>query len=299
MNPICRFVEKIAAESAVRGEASPPSQLAARHLDRCPKCRKALHGVLAIAHELSTIKLKIDAPNRFADEAWSKLQHAQAAREHAPTKRLALAAGIVVAAAALAVLVHSLAPSKLSIMPLKVVQAKRQDTAAFARNETRIAAVGETKKADANVRTAPSTRTARLKSAGPLKSPKTVRHKRRHLISGKAMLAIRPATMPAKTHTSLTKVAAKSVIDPVTAWRKWGEYYEYRGDYWSAEAAYSRAVAKSSDPSLAFSAGRAAECAGDVAQAVDYYTRILKRANQTEHEPKKGSMLWTEDLDTA
>ena len=105
--------------------------------------------------------------------------------------------------------------------------------------------------------------------------------------------------MPTKALLSNIKVAAKAVLDPVTAWTKWGQYYETRGDYWSAEAAYSRAVAKSADPSLAFSAGRAAECAGDVALAVDYYTRILKQVTQTEHQPKKGTMLWTEDLDTA
>lgn len=94
-------------------------------------------------------------------------------------------------------------------------------------------------------------------------------------------------------------LANQPKVDPVVAWTRWGAYYEYHGDYRSAEAAYAQALDKSRDPALVFSAGRAAECAGDVAQAVGFYTRILSQPSKTDNQPKKGSLLWTDEFDTA
>src|SRR6267154_1370236 len=126
MNPICRFAEKKAVESAVRGEAMAPSALAARHLERCPKCRKTVGGVLSIGQELSTTELDMGATGRFEDEAWNKFQHAQTVREHASPKRLALASGIAVAAAAVAALVYSIVPASQSNRNSQVAHTQRQ-----------------------------------------------------------------------------------------------------------------------------------------------------------------------------
>jgi hypothetical protein len=54
-----------------------------------------------------------------------------------------------------------------------------------------------------------------------------------------------------------------------------------------------------------FNAGRTSECAGNVAQAVEYYTRILKREREQEpqpkqdSQPKKGTWQWNENWGSA
>ena len=82
------------------------------------------------------------------------------------------------------------------------------------------------------------------------------------------------------------------------AWARWGAWYEANGDYSGAASAYGRAFAEKPDPDMAFAAGQAAENAGDVSQAVLYYTQLLKRPSDRKPLPEKGTSLWNPEHDT-
>ena len=73
-------------------------------------------------------------------------------------------------------------------------------------------------------------------------------------------------------------------------WEQIGAWYEAGGDHRSALAAYAKAFEDRPTPELAFTAGRAAECAGDISSAVDFYARALEPKNESEPEPEKGSV---------
>jgi hypothetical protein len=88
------------------------------------------------------------------------------------------------------------------------------------------------------------------------------------------------------------RVAAVSPRPTPAQWQAWGVYYESQGDYQRAATAYGNAYAEQPDTATGFAAGQAAESAGDVTQALVYYTQILKSASE-KREPQKGTLLWS------
>ncbi len=74
-------------------------------------------------------------------------------------------------------------------------------------------------------------------------------------------------------------IAQEAVVSgeaaPTEALQALGGYFEATGNYRHAALAYSLASSLSNDAALEFAAGRAAERSGDIAMAVEHYTRLL------------------------
>ena len=85
-------------------------------------------------------------------------------------------------------------------------------------------------------------------------------------------LAVKP-----KTHVA-DAALAKSV-----GWADIGAYYERAGLYGEASDAYALAYAEKQDPGLAYAAGCAAETAGDIGQAVTFYTELLDKSSEGDN----------------
>lgn len=86
-----------------------------------------------------------------------------------------------------------------------------------------------------------------------------------------------PAPGPTVTpHRPTTKTSHETI-----AWEDWGDWYAEAGAYAHASDAYARAYETTPDSSLAFATGYTAEAAGDVYQAVTYYSQYLTQADGT------------------
>jgi hypothetical protein len=78
-------------------------------------------------------------------------------------------------------------------------------------------------------------------------------------------------------------------------WCSLGIWYEVGGDYSHAADAYGRAYSEQPDPALALEAGRNAEYAGDISEALGYYTRVLDQKPTQKASPQKGTSTWNDD----
>jgi predicted Zn-dependent protease len=298
-NPFCNLVETKMSESALRGEFT--SRLLTGHLKRCRRCMARFQAEQAIIERLNGLKQEATTSNRFSDNAWNRLQVRQSARLLTSRNGFVRATGFVLTAATCATLAYLFSPSHSERGLYDGASPMRKVKSMVARIDPTLEANAQ--KQVRNGKRAPQiSRTgSRYTGAQPVvtsSAKKNVKHKRRQITKGKTMLAKHESSLKMYGPNAVQSGSAAKA-DPVTTWKRWAEYYESRGDYRAAEAAYASALEKSPDPNLTFNAGRTAECAGDVVQAVDYYTRILKQVSQTEHQPKKGSILWTDDFVTA
>ena len=82
-------------------------------------------------------------------------------------------------------------------------------------------------------------------------------------------------------------------------WARWASYYETHGDYTHAADAYARAYSTLPTEGTAFAAGQAAENAGDVSQAILYYSQILRQSLKQKPQTEKGTFLWNSEHDAA
>lgn len=126
---------------------------------------------------------------------------------------------------------------------------------------------------------------------------------RRH--SGDYRIA-KKQSQPAKSAVQVARLDERKPLGPPphVAWAAWGAWYEQRGEYDRAALAYERAEAAAgkASPSIpviySYEAGRAAECAGDVSTAIDYYAKMLSRTSGSNAKPRdtkegKGAQIWT------
>ncbi len=133
--------------------------------------------------------------------------------------------------------------------------------------------------------------------------PAPIRHRRVRRMHDTRRLV---RNKPNRAGASLVSAAGPpSAQKQTVTWDQMASWYEYQGDYRSAAAAYVQAVRESPTDSRVFNAGRTSECAGDVAQAIEYYARFLKHEreqeshSQQEVPPTKGTSLWNENRDSA
>ena len=98
--------------------------------------------------------------------------------------------------------------------------------------------------------------------------------------SDSARSSVRLATAMARGCCAAKWVAASSIISPVpTSSTFWSARLgNIRPASFTAAAAYANGYRESGNASLGWQAGRAAESAGDVAEAVGYYANILALA---------------------
>jgi hypothetical protein len=289
----CYFLRREIEQTAMTdgGIASP--RLAV-HLEACPKCRVLFQDSQAMACEL-TVALSIpEAGEDFVENVWRRIEQARPA----PAKRWSPA---LVATAAVVVIVTIIAlrantPPEVPDTPGRVSSgAAAQQLVKNVDDSDRVGA-GETRKSPAGA--SAGSRKSPQKSATSGRHEPVVRPRRNRTrrSTGRRLSAPRTKRMLA-SNTPQTTVKKQEPVRP--KWASLGAWFEARGEYMQAATAYGRAYQEGSDPSLAFAAGRSAECAGDVAQAVEYYTQILIRKPEADKQPEKGSSLWTQDRDSA
>ncbi|GMV38091.1 MAG: hypothetical protein AMXMBFR61_25990 [Fimbriimonadales bacterium] len=95
--------------------------------------------------------------------------------------------------------------------------------------------------------------------------------------------AVAGARKSAPSVTSGTPTAAQPTETPTetVAWEEWGDWYAEAGAYAHASDAYARAYESAQDSDLAYATGYTAEAAGDVYQAITYYSQYLTQADDT------------------
>jgi hypothetical protein len=71
------------------------------------------------------------------------------------------------------------------------------------------------------------------------------------------------------------------------SWEDWGDWYAEAGAYAHASDAYARAYQSAQDSNLAYATGYTAEAAGDVYQAVTYYSQYLTQADGPNTRPEE------------
>jgi tetratricopeptide (TPR) repeat protein len=136
-------------------------------------------------------------------------------------------------------------------------------------------------------------------------NPAPIRHRRVRFIHDKQMMAHMKTIKPGAGAQLVSATKTYSSGRQPVSWEQTAFWYEYQGDYRSAAAAYEQAAPERPTDSVMFNAGLASECAGDVAQAIEYYARVLKHERQQESQskqdsqPKKGTRKWNENQDSA
>ena len=91
------------------------------------------------------------------------------------------------------------------------------------------------------------------------------------------------------TPDAIPAAASRQTATVTIKWEQVGAWYEAGGDHERALAAYRKAFEDRPSPDLAFTTGRAAECAGDISSAVEFYAKALEPIVESESESEKGS----------
>jgi tetratricopeptide (TPR) repeat protein len=291
MKLACLRFRRALAEYAATGRAIPADGKLAKHLAVCNGCSRELDWFRAAHNGLEQSLTAEQASAGFTDAAW--------ARFSAPAQpRRSFSAILALSSTACAVVIALVVFWK----PQPPMQVTASIPTAPAVKKTAVNSVTEqidimTTFAKPTHRNAPAiTRPEKGRSH----KPASIRHRRvfiKHRIAHKTRIKSGAQIASASgTHSARTQPFS---------WVQVASRYEYLGDYRSAAAAYARAARERPVDSLVFNAGRTYECAGNVAQAVEYYTRILKHERDKEpqlkqdSQPKKGTWQWNENWDSA
>jgi hypothetical protein len=244
----CLWQRRKLSALAASGELLPQGSPHARHAAQCPECARDLEWYVAADRALA---LSLTAPQPSgdcADATWARLIAARRQRSYLWPAILASAATCAVA-----------------VLVLRAPSAPVVQTAVHPSLAASIP--------PARVTNSPAVRAHRAVAAVP--SERRAIHRRR----------IRLARVSRGPHPAAAPTA-ESVTPPVSLTRL-AYWYECRGDFRSAADAYGQAAQIHPTDSLLFDAGRTSECAGDTAQAVDYYARMLKCGATPNTQPRQ------------
>ena len=292
MNLQCYLIQRKLASLAVSSLSGRAVSRVEEHISRCDSCRGQLQKLENLSRELRDCIAAPQPSSGFCDITWDRLVTTAAVRPRPWISALAFGAAVVVVLT-VGVWARQFSAGSRSPLPAPSPIANSSQSRGANASATETHTNGPPNK----VANLPAKATPR-----PGSRTSTAKKIRRHY----PKRILRPQVIARGPGMSnVWKTGPKSVqpqTTPLTqsaTWTQWAAWYESYGDFRSAEAAYAAALAVTPDPALEFHAGRAAECAGDVAQAVDYYSRLLKQDSRNEAGPKKGSMLWNEAHDSA
>jgi hypothetical protein len=316
MSLLCRWKRRVLEQAALAEDdrLHPPALKA--HLDRCASCRRYWQELRALSWELSALSEPLPASDRFSELIWARI-----AADPVSTKRLLPFAPILAVAAVLILGFLLWSRNHLS-SPNGVVKGEGAQVASTSASKTLSGGPGKqnslvseehrgadhsskqsmASRAPLVERDATSTHSRRRVAAiappkyrAPLRrktSTRTyARRYRRH--RDRAALLAKRQTKPSGSQ----RIASVPPRPKWEQWSQWGAFYASHGDYQRAATAYASAYAERPDPELALAAGQAAENAGDVTQALAYYSRILNRPS-AKKSPEKGTSLWNHANDT-
>jgi len=266
-----RFKRALARITADDGEI-PADGAIARHLESCEACARELAWFRSAGHALQKSLTAEQAGAGFTDATWARLSAAGRPRRSPVGVVMAVSAGCTAMIVFALLIRHSPAPTGLPSHDLTPTVSTK-----------RVPNIGGGSLTEKKIPKSPLSGTG-IAATHPEKNssdpPAAIRHRRGVLPRGGRRIARR---LRIKTATPLVSAADKHAPEaqPIP-WEQIASWYEYQGDYRAAEATYLQAVR--ADPSEAhlFNAGRTAECAGDVAQAIEFYTHVLKHEHAQE-----------------
>jgi len=271
----CLCCERLLSYRVIEACSLPESGWIRRHTDGCLACAESWRELSQLTRRLSDVNQSpSDGPSQRAAilERTAKLPGP-------PRNRLATSTAFA-AAAILLVVWFASRPDRISEPSLNapvVILSQRSSS------KVTIAEVPKS----IDKRKTPATERKATKAYS-----KQARQKRRVRIRRPVMLARAIDSVERTPNTSVSQEPAHQQTASITTvkWEQIGAWYEAGGDHRSALAAYAKAFEDRPTPELAFTAGRAAECAGDISSAVDYYARALEPKSESESEPEKGSV---------
>jgi hypothetical protein len=292
----CLLLRRELERAALAPDSEDCTPTVAQHLVKCADCRGYVHDVRRMGGEISAAFQVPEAGSSFLPIVWQRIDRAQPSSPSlwSPT---ALAVAAAVALTAFVVGTKLLAPAT---EPSQVVSApdRHQSNQRVASNQSGgdgVTASGQTDRQSPKVRAGERRpKAARRKATAAISHAQVRRHRKR----ARREAAPRIQTTGIKRQMVRNGDARQKQTAARPKWVSWGAWFETRGDYLHAATAYGQAYQEQKDPTLAFAAGRSAECGGDIAQAVDYYAQLLSRKPEAGKQPEKGSYRWSQDHDS-
>ena len=295
MNFYCRFNEKVLSRLALRSTELPPAGRVSDHLARCPDCSQTWRELRRTREAIASIRAAEPLSSDFSEEVWRRIEAAEKANRRDSSIQRMVPAAFSLAAVVLVVAALCARPPatdgtaalrRISAAPVVHVAARltpKEGEAAGSkqpRPTTDVTQLG---------------RAAERKHSARRRPVRYAPHQAKKLFRKRKPVLARSAVVVASADVLTTKAPPNTR----TQWERWGVWYELWGDQRAATAAYAKAFEETPSPGLAYTAGRAAESAGDLSTAVDYYVKALDSTNHKDEEPKKGSFRCQDDHTSA
>jgi hypothetical protein len=291
MNPICVWRQRALARLAVLSQPIPGGSSLSAHVACCAACRAVWNDLRLLSADLP---LTLDTPGpspSFTEGVWRRIDAAAMPRRSRWAALATTAAAIVLAAIVYASWNRNAGPP--GAVPGRSAAAERNAVrprlASGAPYSPKTATTGA-KQAHRKVH---PEKPRSFANASPLHAG--VRRHAFHRPRSRHNVRIVRAPHPAPERPA----GPPQACPPRLSWADWGAWYEGWGDYGRAADAYGKAYLEQPDPLHAFTAGRAAECAGDIGQAVEYYSRLLDYTPETKHKPGEGTLRWNREHGSA
>ena len=288
MSLLCRWRQHHFAQDIIAGETV--SSALSQHLAQCAACHHAYSRMQRLHQELAQSILFPAASEGFTDAVRAKIL----ARTQTPQRSNLPKTALALSGAAVLLLCVILLRSEnwrtkpeISVMPAVVAPKpeKPHPTQNFAL-------------------VFPSKKTVRLTGTAE-KSP-LVPHRNRLRTVRRSRIAFAPPHRSRRTVAFHEKPKRLAALAPLLSpeirsqqWAQWANVCENRGDFSRAADAYAHAYNTLPTEGTAFSAGQAAENAGDVSQAVLYYSQILRQPLKQKPQTEKGTFRWNSERDAA
>lgn len=303
MNLLCLWRQRTLAKAAVSEGSLAEHPRLKEHLRRCAACRRCWQDLQSLTGELASIAEPLPSGDGMTNAVWARIALAPI-----PARRGGRLVPVAVAVACTAfgfVLWNRLANAPATTARLMAAEQAGKAVSEKVAIDTAIkTTVSETQKTP--VKTENPGKRITSATADKKRVVQNVQARKRRWkrteIRRMAQRSHRPEVRVVRKQRSRhlqhrTKQVATVLPTPVR-WQAWGVYYESQGDYERAAAAYGKAYAEQPDPATAFAAGQAAESAGDVTQALVYYSQLLKSSSEKK-EPQKGTLLWSHENTSA
>jgi len=272
MKIACLRYKRALARVTAADRAIPTVGALARHLESCEECTRELAWLRAAHHDLQISLTAEQVGAGFEEATWARLS-AEAHSRRSRTGVVMAASAACAATLAVALLVRK-APA-----PTRVPTPERTSSVSTKPS----ANIGVEPFAEKKHIVKPLSGTGMAATHSEKNTsdrPTPQRHRRIRLTHQKHLLAHRNRKQAAASLASTSNKHSPGT-QPIP-WEQLASWYEYQGDYRAAEATYVQAVRVAPTEARLFNAGRTSECAGDVAQAIAFYTHVLKHAHEQE-----------------
>jgi hypothetical protein len=300
MSLLCVWRQRKLAEVAAQRETLTANPGLREHLKQCASCRRFWEDLRNLTGELSALEEPLPAGDRFADAVWDRLT-----TPVARTRRVSvwLPVTAVAACALVGVVVWRIYPFRQHekmIMQTTVPANQIPVNQHIAKPSVPVQPTPEKRLQTVSTKRSPSpSEGSGVRSTSSHRIGKRNRgegHQKRIALRRYWLVQKRYAERKKRVREQEKQKRVATVNRPPTPeqWKAWGAYYEAQGDYQRASAAYGQAYAARPDTETGLAAGQAAESAGDVAQALSYYTQLLNRPTGKK-PPEKGTRLWNHE----